>query len=248
MSDRVTLDRKKAVAHAWKDEKARVKEGKGTRDWTPKEQREIIVTGRAKGYQGHHMKSVDGHNSKAGDPNNIQFLTRKEHLAAHNGNFKNNTNGYYDPKTGEMKSFGRNSASVETKNLSNPLSDSQKKYALSKEKAIKTEKRNSDRNKAKAMKPRDVKKVKSAAKTTTKAKPAKESKTLSSQRKSGGSRAGSSSTKSKTLSSQRSGKSVAATSGSGVSNGKGTSSGHGASASGHSSSGHSSSGHGGHSR
>ena len=98
MSD-INYERRKAVANAWKMERGYVIEGKGTRDWSRKEQREIICKGKANGYQGHHMKSVDGHNSKAGDANNIQFLTRSEHLAAHGGNYHNNTNGRYDPKT-----------------------------------------------------------------------------------------------------------------------------------------------------
>ena len=111
MSD-VSYERRRAVELAWKNEKGRVLDGKGTRDWSQKEQREIIAKGKAKGYQGHHMKSVDGHNSKAGDPNNIQFLTRSEHLAAHKGNYRNNTNGYYDPSTGKMNEFGRGKAKV----------------------------------------------------------------------------------------------------------------------------------------
>ena len=131
MSD-VSYERRKAVGLAWKAEKERVLNGHGTRDWTQKEQRELIASGKVKGYQGHHMKSVDGHNSKAGDPRNIQFLTRKEHLAAHSGDYHNNTNGYYDPKTGKMNSFGRNGASVESKPLSQPLSNSQKSYAVNK--------------------------------------------------------------------------------------------------------------------
>ena len=105
MSD-IAYERRKAVAEAWKNEKKLVAAGKGTRDWSQKEQREILSKGKAAGYQGHHMKSVDGHNAKAGESSNIQFLTRSEHLAAHKGNYRNNTNGYYDPATG--KSLSRN--------------------------------------------------------------------------------------------------------------------------------------------
>ena len=108
MMSNISYERRKAVANAWKNEKSLVVDGKGTRDWSQKEQSEIISKGKATGYQGHHMKSVDGHNSKAGDANNIQFLTRNEHLAAHKGDFHNNTNGYYDPSTGKMHDFGRN--------------------------------------------------------------------------------------------------------------------------------------------
>lgn len=122
----IGYERRKAVAEAWKNEKSLVLDGRGTRDWSQKEQGEIIAKGKAKGYQGHHMKSVDGHNSKAGDSSNIQFLTRSEHLAAHKGNYHNNTNGCYDPSTGKMHDFGRNKAYIESKNLSKPLSESQK--------------------------------------------------------------------------------------------------------------------------
>ena len=125
MASNIGYERRKAVANAWKKEKSLVCGGLGTRDWSQKEQKEILSKGKATGYEGHHMKSVDGHNSRAGDANNIQFLNRKEHLAAHNGNFHNNTNGFYNHKTGEMYSFGRNKPSIETKKLSDPLSPKQ---------------------------------------------------------------------------------------------------------------------------
>ena len=125
MASNIGYERRKAVANAWKKEKSLVSGGLGTRDWSKKEQKEILSKGRATGYEGHHMKSVDGHNSRAGDANNIQFLNRKEHLAAHSGDFHNNTNGFYDHKTGEMHSFGRNKPSIEAKKLSDPLSQKQ---------------------------------------------------------------------------------------------------------------------------
>lgn len=121
----VAYERRKAVAAAWKREKCLVAAGLGTRDWTPKEQREILTKGKATGYQGHHMKSVDGHNSRAGDPNNIQFLNRKEHLKAHGGSYRNNTNGYYDYKTGEMRSFGRFKPEIQANKLNDPLTPKQ---------------------------------------------------------------------------------------------------------------------------
>ena len=95
MMSNVNTERRRAVALAWKDEKGRVLEGKGTRDWSQKEQREIIAKGKAKGYQGHHMKSVKAYPDLAGDPYNIQFLPRSEHLKAHGGNFRNATHGRY---------------------------------------------------------------------------------------------------------------------------------------------------------
>ena len=194
MTSNLDYERRKAVANAWKKEKGLVIGGKGTRDWTQKEQREIISKGRATGYEGHHMKSVDGHNSRAGDANNIQFLNRKEHLAAHGGDFHNNTNGYYDYKTGEMHSFGRNKPSIATKELSNPLSGHQIKN-IHKETSSDS-KIEETKNKAKALESRKINKVKTKADG--------ESKTLSRQRDSKHSESASTSTQSKTLAMQRS--------------------------------------------
>lgn len=87
-----------AVRKAWRNEYNNVKNG-GTglsRQWSVAEQNELLQTGKINGYQGHHMKSVKGYPQLAGDPNNIQFLTRQEHLAAHNGNFRNITTGHFD--------------------------------------------------------------------------------------------------------------------------------------------------------
>ena len=41
------------------------------------------------------MKSVKGYPELAGDPHNIQFLTRSEHIRAHGGNFRNITHGRF---------------------------------------------------------------------------------------------------------------------------------------------------------
>lgn len=53
------------------------------------------------------MKSAEAYPNKAGGPNNIKFLKGRnmgvnEHLDANGGNYKNPTNGYYDPETGEF--------------------------------------------------------------------------------------------------------------------------------------------------
>ena len=81
-------DRTKAVRQAWKNERINVQAGGNgvSRHWTALEKTELLSTGKIKGYQGHHMKSVRGYPQLASDPTNIQFLTRKEHLAAHGGN------------------------------------------------------------------------------------------------------------------------------------------------------------------
>ena len=86
-----------AVRKAWKNELLDVRSGGSgiSRTWTNTEKIELLSTGRVRGYQGHHMKSVKGYPQLAGDPMNIQFLTRAEHLMAHSGNFRNITHGRY---------------------------------------------------------------------------------------------------------------------------------------------------------
>ena len=88
--------RQRAVRQAWKEEKALVEEtGKGTRKWSQKESSELLEKGKVKGYQGHHIKNVKHHPQHAGNPNNIKFVTPKEHLKAHGGNFKNKSTGTF---------------------------------------------------------------------------------------------------------------------------------------------------------
>lgn len=95
---RISNERQNAVRHAWKSEYERVKSGLGTRIWTDEQQKELLTRGSVKGYEGHHMKSVSLYPEYAGEPRNIQFLTEEEHLyGAHQGNYHNLTNGYYDP-------------------------------------------------------------------------------------------------------------------------------------------------------
>lgn len=109
MSNR-TRNASRAVDKAWSREQELVKHGQGTRDWTPEQQKSIIEYGKAYddkvAFQGHHMKSVERFPEYQGDPDNIQFLTISEHLAAHGGNYQNGSNGYYDPNTKEIHDFG----------------------------------------------------------------------------------------------------------------------------------------------
>ena len=108
---RRTSDASKAVRIAWEREQSLVVEGKGTRDWTPDQQRDILESGKAhdaegKAFEGQHMKSAAVNPEYQGDSENIQFLTREEHLEAHKGNWKNATNWYYDPVSKEYHDFG----------------------------------------------------------------------------------------------------------------------------------------------
>lgn len=124
---RRTAEANNAIRIAWQQEKERVLVGKGTRDWTPEQQKDIIEKGKAydadgRAFEGQHMKSVETNPDYQGDPNNIQFLTREEHLAAHDGNWQNPTNWYYDPQTREKHDFGEGQYEpCKVINLSEPI-------------------------------------------------------------------------------------------------------------------------------
>lgn len=110
---RRTSEANKAIAKAWENERQNVLEGKGTRNWTPEQQKDIIENGKAhdengRAFEGQHMKSVGEYPEYQGEPGNIQFLTREEHLEAHMGSWQNPTNWYYDPVTKEINDFGTN--------------------------------------------------------------------------------------------------------------------------------------------
>lgn len=105
------VERNKAVREAWNKELELVQKGKGTREWTPEQQKDILEKGRAydendKAFEGQHMKSAEMYPEYQGEPGNIQFLTRTEHLEAHDGNWQNPTNWYYNPVTKEKFDFG----------------------------------------------------------------------------------------------------------------------------------------------
>lgn len=103
---RLSYERQVAVKNAWAEERERVKNGQGTRNWTPDQQKELLERGAVSGYQGHHMKSVSLYPKHAGNSKNIQFLKEDEHLkGAHKGNYHNATNGYYDPEKKKMNEF-----------------------------------------------------------------------------------------------------------------------------------------------
>lgn len=110
---RRTVEANKAIRLAWEREFNLVSEGKGTRDWTEKQQMDILDPNKGKAYddegrafEGQHMKSAEMYPEYQGDPNNIQFLTRSEHLEAHNGSWQNPTNWYFNPVTKEKINFG----------------------------------------------------------------------------------------------------------------------------------------------
>jgi len=93
--DAISKARRRAVKEAWKQERALVTAGKdGTVKWTDAQKSELLKTGKVKGFEGHHINSVNGNSALAGDPNNIQFVEgRAGNLAEHGGSFKNITKG-----------------------------------------------------------------------------------------------------------------------------------------------------------
>lgn len=124
---RRTFEANKAILAAWEKEQDLVREGKGTRDWTQEQQKDILDRGKAyddngRAFEGQHMKSVEKYPEYQGDPNNIQFLTKAEHLEAHQGNWQNPTNWYYDPISKQFFAFDEcELIPCEVIKLSNPV-------------------------------------------------------------------------------------------------------------------------------
>lgn len=132
---RRTSEASKAIRAAWLKEQELIAEGKGTRDWTSEQQKEILELGKAyyhsenpddindgKAFEGHHMKSAEAYPEYQGDPENIQFLSRPEHQEAHGGDYRNPTNGYFDPVTKITRDFGDNKYEPrEIINLTDPI-------------------------------------------------------------------------------------------------------------------------------
>lgn len=102
MENSISYQRRCAVSKAWSKERKQVLQSRGSRNWSQKEQREIIATGKCHGYEGQHMLSVKSHPEHAGNEKNIQFLTHEEHFQAHGGNRKNDANGRFNLKTKKL--------------------------------------------------------------------------------------------------------------------------------------------------
>ena len=119
----------KAIVAAWEKEQELVRQGKGTRDWTVEQQNDILDPERGKAYDadgrafdGQHMKSVAKYPEYQGNPDNIQFLSRQEHLEAHKGSWQNPSNWYYDPVTKQFYDFAENELiPCKVIRLSNPI-------------------------------------------------------------------------------------------------------------------------------
>jgi RHS repeat-associated protein len=80
----INLARREAIRKAWEEERRMVlRYGQGTYRWTEAQTKELIATGRVKGFVGDHINSVKGSVGQAGNPDNIQFLTKSEHTKRH---------------------------------------------------------------------------------------------------------------------------------------------------------------------
>lgn len=127
MSSR-TAEANKAIRLAWQREYELIQEGKGTRDWTEEQQKDILDPDKGKAYdedgkafEGHHMKSAEAYPEYQGNLENIQFLSRTEHTKAHGG-WRKPTNGYYDYTTGITYDFDEDGlTSCAIIELSNPV-------------------------------------------------------------------------------------------------------------------------------
>ena len=122
----LTNERTRAVRQALNKERGMVEAGSGTRDWTPEQQKEILAGEQPHdkngiAFEGHHMKSVNEHEQQAGNPNNIQWLSREEHFAAHGGSFHHPTNGCYHPENGNTEQFRRYPKAPEARQLSSSV-------------------------------------------------------------------------------------------------------------------------------
>ena len=76
---RRTAGANRAIREAGENEKRLVLEGKGTRDWTDEQQKQIAQKGKAydgqgRAFEGQHMKSVSTYPEYQDDARNIQFL------------------------------------------------------------------------------------------------------------------------------------------------------------------------------
>ena len=87
--------RNEAVKKAWRHERANVLKGKSTYRWTEAQIAELTKHGKVKGFDGHHINSVNDAAGLAGNPDNIRFLPDTEHRSLHkdNGGTKSPTKG-----------------------------------------------------------------------------------------------------------------------------------------------------------
>jgi RHS repeat-associated protein len=104
MSKAIKNAKRRGVKRAWAQEKKLIEGGnEGSRQWSKKERRELLTTGKVRDYNGHHQNSVsgevtfDGKIARAEAPENVKFMKSKEHRRLHEEN-----GGYSTPTEGEL--------------------------------------------------------------------------------------------------------------------------------------------------
>jgi RHS repeat-associated protein len=103
----VSYARREAVRRAWAQEREILQKygpDAMTVRLTRAEQKELIERGAVTGWYGHHINSVKGNSLElARDPNNIKFVKGiEEHLAEHEGSFRNATSGSLIDRLGKL--------------------------------------------------------------------------------------------------------------------------------------------------
>ena len=118
-------DRQAGVNAAWREERALIaKQGKGSRKWSAKQRRDIMMKGRANGIHGHHINSVSAHPQLSRVPGNIAFVTGKEHRALHRLHGANTSGRLVD-----RKAIGEYYARLRTAGPKDPVTRLLKKRA-----------------------------------------------------------------------------------------------------------------------
>ena len=108
-TDDIQKARSRAVKEAWEKEADRVREGRGTWDWTVEQQAELLSRSHTNnpgvsGFEGSHMLSAKDYPEHAGNPDNIQLIPTIAHYdGVHERNPREHTpNGIYNAETGEV--------------------------------------------------------------------------------------------------------------------------------------------------
>jgi RHS repeat-associated protein len=74
----------RAVRAAWKEERQLIASGRrGTRNWTESQKKELLERGKVDGFEGHHRNTANGNEDLAGNPDNIEFLSKPDHSDTH---------------------------------------------------------------------------------------------------------------------------------------------------------------------
>ena len=108
-TDNIQKARSRAVKEAWEKEADRIREGRGTWDWTVEQQAELLIRSHTNnpgvsGFEGSHMLSAKDYPEHAGNPDNIQLIPTIAHYdGVHERNPREHTpNGIYNAETGEV--------------------------------------------------------------------------------------------------------------------------------------------------